>query len=63
MKWLVLAFIVFLIGVLAEFGGFQYSIVANVFLPAGFVLVPVSIGSRRHQVSAVRGRSNPVPNS
>ncbi len=44
MKWLVLAFIVFLIGVLAEFGGFQYSIVANVFLPAGFVLVPVSIG-------------------
>ncbi len=44
MKWLVLAFIVFLIGVLAEFGGFQDSIVANVFLPAGFVLVPVSIG-------------------
>ena len=44
MKWLVLAFIVFLIGVLAEFGGFQGSIVANVFLPAGFILIPVSIG-------------------
>ena len=30
--------------IIAEFGGFQYSIVANVFLPAGFILVPVSIG-------------------
>jgi len=44
MKWLVLAFIVFLVGVMAEFGGFQGSIVANVFLPAGFILIPVSIG-------------------
>ena len=44
MKWLVLAFIVFLIGVIAEFGGFQYSLVANVFLPAGFILIPVTIG-------------------
>jgi hypothetical protein len=44
MKWLVLAFVVFGIGVFAEFGGYQYSIVANVFLPAGLVLVPVAIG-------------------
>ena len=44
MKWLVLAFAVFLVGVLAEFGGFQGSIVANVFLPAGFILIPASIG-------------------
>ncbi len=44
MKWLVLAFVVFLIGVLAEFGGFQGSVVANVFLPAGFILIPVTIG-------------------
>lgn len=44
MKWLVLAFIVFLIGVLAEFGGFQGSIVANALLPVGFILIPVTIG-------------------
>jgi hypothetical protein len=44
MKWLVFAFGVFLIGVLAEFGGFQYSLVANVFLPAGLFLIPVAIG-------------------
>lgn len=41
-KWVVLAFGVFLIGVMAEFGGFQYSIVANVFLPAGLFLIPVT---------------------
>jgi hypothetical protein len=40
----VLAFGVFLIGVMAEFGGFQYSIVANVFLPAGLLFIPVAIG-------------------
>jgi hypothetical protein len=44
MKWLVLAFAIFLIGVIAEFGGFQYSLVANVFLPAGFIMIPVAIG-------------------
>jgi hypothetical protein len=38
-----MAFIVFGIGVLAEFGGYQHSIVANVFLPAGLVLIPVAI--------------------
>jgi hypothetical protein len=43
MKWLVLAFGVFLIGVIAEFGGFQYSLVANVFLPLGLFLIPVAI--------------------
>lgn len=43
MKWLVLAFAVFLIGVLAEFGGFQDSIVASIFLPAGLLLIPVAI--------------------
>jgi hypothetical protein len=43
MKWLVLAFVVFLIGVLAEFGGFQYSIVAEIFLPAGLFLIPITI--------------------
>jgi hypothetical protein len=43
-KWVVLAFGVFLIGVMAEFGGFQYSIVANVFLPAGLLFIPVAIG-------------------
>jgi hypothetical protein len=43
MKWLVLAFGVFLIGVLAEFAGFQDSIVANIFLPAGLLLIPVTI--------------------
>jgi hypothetical protein len=44
MKWLVFAFAVFLVGVIAEFGGFQYSLVANVFLPLGFILIPVAIG-------------------
>jgi hypothetical protein len=44
MKWLVLAFGIFLIGVIAEFGGFQYSLVANVFLPLGFMLIPLAIG-------------------
>jgi hypothetical protein len=44
MKWLVLAFGVFLVGVVAEFGGFQYSLVANVFLPLGFFLIPLAIG-------------------
>jgi hypothetical protein len=44
MKWLVFAFGVFLVGVIAEFGGFQYSLVANVFLPAGLFLIPVAIG-------------------
>lgn len=43
MKWLILAFGVFLIGVLTEFGGFQDSIVANIFLPAGLLLIPVAI--------------------
>jgi hypothetical protein len=43
MKWLVLAFAVFLVGVLAEFGGFQDSMVANIFLPAGLLLIPVTI--------------------
>jgi hypothetical protein len=43
MKWLVLAFAVFLVGVIAEFGGFQYSLVATVFLPAGLFLIPVAI--------------------
>ena len=43
MKWLVLAFVVFGIGVFAEFGGYQYSLVANVFLPTGLVLIPVAI--------------------
>ena len=43
MKWLVLAFLVFMIGVLAEFGGFQYSIVAEIFLPAGLLLIPITI--------------------
>jgi hypothetical protein len=43
MKWLVLAFIVFLVGILAEFGGFQESIVANVLLPAGLFMIPVTI--------------------
>lgn len=44
MKWLVFAFGLFLIGVLAEFGGFQYSLVANVFLPLGLFLIPAAIG-------------------
>jgi MFS family permease len=44
MKWLVLAFLVFGIGAFAEFGGFQYSVVANIFLPAGMALVPITIG-------------------
>ena len=43
MKWLVLAFAVFMIGVLAEFGGFQYSIVAEIFLPVGLFLIPITI--------------------
>ena len=43
MKWLVLAFVVFGIGVFAQFGGYQYSLVANVFLPTGLVLIPVAI--------------------
>ncbi len=45
MKWLVLAFVVFGIGAYAEFGGFQYSVVANVFFPAGVALIPISIGT------------------
>lgn len=44
MKWLVLAFVVFGIGAYAEFAGFQYSFVANLFLPAGMALVPITIG-------------------
>jgi hypothetical protein len=43
MKWLVLAFVVFLVGVLAEFGGFQDSVVARIFLPAGLFLIPIAI--------------------
>ncbi|HEU5113223.1 MAG TPA: hypothetical protein VFU96_07870, partial [Acidimicrobiia bacterium] len=43
MKWLVLAFVIFMIGVLAEFGGFQYSIVAEIFLPVGLFLIPITI--------------------
>jgi hypothetical protein len=43
MKWLVLAFFVFLIGVLAEFGGFQNSVVANFFLSTGLFLIPATI--------------------
>ena len=44
MKWLVLAFLVFGIGAVAEFGSFQYSVVANLFLPAGVALIPITIG-------------------
>jgi hypothetical protein len=44
LRWLVPAYVVFLVGVIAEFGGFQYSLVANVVLPVGFVVIPVAIG-------------------
>lgn len=44
LRWLVPAFLIFGIGVGAEFGGLQGSFVANVFLAAGLALVPFSMG-------------------
>ncbi len=44
LQWLVPTFIVFGIGLVAEFGGAQDSPIADVFLALGIVLVPVSIG-------------------
>ena len=62
MKWLVLAFVVFLIGVLAEFGGFPV-LDRGQRLPTRRLLPDPGLDRhRRHQISAVRGRSNPVPN-
>ncbi len=43
LQWLVPTFVVFGIGLVAEFGGAQDSRVADVFLALGIVLVPVSI--------------------
>jgi hypothetical protein len=45
LRWLSPAFVVFGIGAMAEFGGFQYSLVANVFLPIGALLIPLAIGA------------------
>jgi hypothetical protein len=44
LKWLVLPLLAFLVGALAEFGGFQDSIVADIGSAVGSVLIPVAIG-------------------
>jgi hypothetical protein len=44
LRWLLPSFTLFGIGAVAEFGGFQYSIVATVLFPLGAMLIPVSVG-------------------
>ncbi len=44
LRWLVPALLVLAVGVLAEFGGFQDSLVATAFVATGLVLVPGAIG-------------------
>ena len=51
MKWLVPAFLVFGIGAYAEFAGFQYSVVANIFLPGGGCAGPDHDRDRRAPLS------------
>jgi hypothetical protein len=43
LRWLVPAFLVFVVGTLAEFGGGQDSLFADVVFPLGLVLVPFAI--------------------
>lgn len=44
LRWLLPAFVVFALGVLAEFGGFQGTIVANTLLPLGSIAIPFGVG-------------------
>ncbi len=43
LKWFIFAFTIFGVGAWAAFGGFQYSVVANVVFPVGVALVPLSL--------------------
>lgn len=45
LRWLLPAFLAFGIGAIAEFGGFQGSIVSRIMLPLGLLLVPLAIGA------------------
>jgi len=44
LRWLLPSFLALAVGILAEFGGAEGSLVASIFLPLGAVLVPVTIG-------------------
>ena len=44
LRWLLPAFAAFGIGAMAEFGGYQNSVVADIALPLGALLIPVSVG-------------------